>query len=59
MMEISAQLTPPCTFNSGSHFFFQDWAIMKEEIKMDCNKTEVDYPDERSEGILSVRKCYP
>lgn len=32
---------------------------MKEEIKMDCNKTEVDYPDERSEGILSVRKCYP
>lgn len=32
---------------------------MKEEIKTDCNKTEADYPDERSEEIPSVSKCNP
>lgn len=32
---------------------------MKEEIKIDCNKTEADYPDERSEETPSVSKCYP
>lgn len=59
-MEISAQLTQPCTFNLGSsHFIFQDWAIMREEIKTDCGKTEADYPDERSEEIPSVSNCYP